>query len=1035
VGANTANETSTFLGVSLDGTLNPAQSSVSNALNATSIKTLRYGADWADQTNWSKGCYYDDDNMCGGLTNNVADFAKLCQWLPSDRCYLTVPAEIDDVSTLLYELKWLETTTGWLPTCWAIGNEPEDWTHFGIPWPSWSSGDASTPDAAQFAAVVQAYTDAIRHFEPNACIVGIEANSVVENAGSWVQAVVSAQPNVTELSIHAYPDGHCVGPHAPPLSLRNLTQIQYDFAEEAVPNASGIPVDVHEFSIGEGTSPACRYVDTASNAVFVSAVVAQALAGGDLQIGFFRFGWGGDVCTTHSATYDPVFCDYSYVLDHMDTARVYNVTSSGTTVGTWMVLGADDSGLNQSLLIANANQSNWENVSVGPAVPTGWNATTYCQSPYGVLTAQTLGSTGIVTLENQSTCVVQSASPCALTNCSVTKLGSAANEYGNDTVPSFTAPAHSLLYLAIQQDYASGNPPSVYVANQKVVWTLRSENGHSGDAAFWVYTAPVRNGGVSAQTFTIRAADGYYYSYLLIDLIGFAGFDPNVVPDTGYYATSTPDQSISASSDAIYLTFIGTESGGGNISPFSGEDVANGIVSAYGVSLVYGVFAPSTQTVGGSFDTTGITGSTAVWESIDSVDVVTTGTSSVSLVSSAHDQTGTYTVPTFSEGAYDLLYLAVADNVGNPTITDSSLTWNLCQGSDQEYTYTSVVPAGGISGHSFSIRAPSGDNFGYLLVDLRGFAGSDTNVSSIPSTSSYTDARSFSSTISTNSEAEFLAFVSTDGPTSLSDLTPDTGFQVLVPDFGAPNAVALVYASEVATSMTIGGSFSTSTTGTALYDAVDIPINATATLSKTESGGGILSSTTVGPFSASASDELFLAVAQDYHVVLGTVEPPVITDSVLTWTLVKLEGSSGTFGVWVYAAGVPTGGLSGHTFTIAAGDGVGHYLGYLLIDLHGYKGLDASILLPTGSLNSAQVASTTLVTNSQGANLGFVGTFDAGSGMAISPFAFESVLNPSGGSSYAVGLVYELTYAGSLEVGGIYSSDETSLMVSDACDV
>jgi hypothetical protein len=225
VGQNVANESSTFWGVSLDGTKDPATSAVASALNATPLKTLRYGADWADETNWSAPCFYNDNSICSSITNDVLDFATLCQWLPADRCYLAVPAEIDNIAILTYEVNWFHTKTHWWPACWAIGNEPQGWTHFQRPWSTWSSSDNYPATAAEYARVVQNYTKTLRSIDPNACIVGIESEqpSRTVNLGQWVYNVTTLQPNVTEVAFHDYPSLHCTQPGSPDLSNVNLT--------------------------------------------------------------------------------------------------------------------------------------------------------------------------------------------------------------------------------------------------------------------------------------------------------------------------------------------------------------------------------------------------------------------------------------------------------------------------------------------------------------------------------------------------------------------------------------------------------------------------------------------------------------------------------------------------------------------------------------------------------------------------------------------------------------------------------------------
>jgi hypothetical protein len=432
-------ENSTFWGVSLDGTKDAGTKYVAALLNETPFTTLRYGSNWADQTNWSSGCQYNGSinptsgNYCWPASNSVVDFAQLCQWLPADRCYLAVPAEINSVKVLRSEVGWLYNTTNWWPTCWAIGNEPALWTHFNEPWTSWRSADDSVPTPQEYATLVENYSKVLWQVDPGACIVGIESSGDFYNVNidSWIQNTTKLNPNITEVAFHDYPGQHCVGPSAPPLSPENVTSIQRNYTSltKAI-NRSGVLVDVQEFSIGTAIpdiqygQPACRYVGQPPNAVFDSAVTAQALAAGDPQLVVFHFDCNGASCLTDNGTPSSttsVFYVYSYVLSHMEISRIYNVTSSGATVGTYMVLGASADGLNQSLLVSNANQSEGETVNVTPAIPRDWSAVAYCQGPGpdANLSMSQVPANGIITLGNQSTCVVRASSPCSTYGCAV----------------------------------------------------------------------------------------------------------------------------------------------------------------------------------------------------------------------------------------------------------------------------------------------------------------------------------------------------------------------------------------------------------------------------------------------------------------------------------------------------------------------------------------------------------------------------------------------------------------------------------------
>ena len=199
-----ATETPYFWEVDVDGMTDAASSVAAHFLNSTPIKSLRYGDNWLDQSNWTNNCYYDGNSQCSGAQGEPVTFGTLCEWL-KDRCTLGVPAETNSVSTTTALVHWLATQTSWTPTCWAIGNEPEGWTHFNIPWSEWSESDAVTPTPAQFALDAANMTNAIRHIYPHACIIGMKNNDNVRRTGPWTAAVVAADPNVSAVAITPTP--------------------------------------------------------------------------------------------------------------------------------------------------------------------------------------------------------------------------------------------------------------------------------------------------------------------------------------------------------------------------------------------------------------------------------------------------------------------------------------------------------------------------------------------------------------------------------------------------------------------------------------------------------------------------------------------------------------------------------------------------------------------------------------------------------------------------------------------------------------
>ncbi|MGC2289826.1 MAG: hypothetical protein WA688_08230 [Thermoplasmata archaeon] len=421
-----------FWGVSVEGgNPDPDTPSLLGFLNASPFTELRYGATWIDEENWSSGCFYNDTSVCYSFHNNVSDYADLCLSSPRYYCILGVPAEINSVSTLAYEVNWLQSTTGWQPNCWAIGNEPEAWTHFNIPWTAWKSSDNRVPTAAQFAQVALNYTDTLRSIDgPGTCIIGLESDSPIANIGSFTNAVTSAVPNDTAVSFHSYPDGKCtlngkVGTASLSqlLSPSNLTATQLLYNASAANDTSGVPVYIQEFNMGSahGSTSCGPWVTSYTDSVFTSAVVAQALTYGDPQFTFFHFDCQTPDCLVNSTTgiRSPTYWLYADLLSQMDLEQLHQVNfTAGGNAHTYAVLGENGTH-DRTLLLANAQPRGWLNLSVSslvPSLPTDWEIQNIsqnwgpgCASTGCVTTwASSAVSTGpaYITIRNQSTVLV-----------------------------------------------------------------------------------------------------------------------------------------------------------------------------------------------------------------------------------------------------------------------------------------------------------------------------------------------------------------------------------------------------------------------------------------------------------------------------------------------------------------------------------------------------------------------------------------------------------------------------------------------------
>jgi len=244
-----------FWGAYIDGT--SVSHTEASLLNQTPIRSLRFGANQIDEENWSAnsgaGCLYSTNGTCTAMQDTPSAFATLCKWIPTDFCILGLPAEINSASTDAYLMNYLRSTTGWSPSCWAVGNEPEDWASFNIPWTSshWDNPNYnSAATAAQFGLVASNVTDTIRHLNPGACVVGIESNGNPSHMTTWLPALLSAAPNVTQLAYHIDPSINACGSTGLSswLGTAELSEISTAYEADAAPNnPQNLPVGVDEF--------------------------------------------------------------------------------------------------------------------------------------------------------------------------------------------------------------------------------------------------------------------------------------------------------------------------------------------------------------------------------------------------------------------------------------------------------------------------------------------------------------------------------------------------------------------------------------------------------------------------------------------------------------------------------------------------------------------------------------------------------------------------------------------------------------------
>ncbi|MGA7922773.1 MAG: hypothetical protein WCA77_02220, partial [Thermoplasmata archaeon] len=183
-------------------------------LRSAEVKWVRWpGGEIADRfdpaaLNWS-GLIYATDGVPTLPASNTSQFVAWCKSI-SCQAIITVPAEVDEPSLASDYASYLEQTLDFFPAYWEIGNEPADWSHFGVPWDSWTGEQNITPTPEQYADVVNSYTVAIHSVDPEARIIGLGGvGAGVATEGEWINATMAVNgANLSAVAVHVYPAGN-----------------------------------------------------------------------------------------------------------------------------------------------------------------------------------------------------------------------------------------------------------------------------------------------------------------------------------------------------------------------------------------------------------------------------------------------------------------------------------------------------------------------------------------------------------------------------------------------------------------------------------------------------------------------------------------------------------------------------------------------------------------------------------------------------------------------------------------------------------
>ena len=390
-----------FWGVGISGA-QLANSSLASQLNETPLVTLRYGG-YVDNTNVSNGCNYSDSGACGKLSLSYPNFKILCAWIHC-QSVVGVPAETNDPGLAADTVAYVEQVVGLHPTFWSIGNEPQGWNHFNIPFTSWKPSDHSTPTAFQIGRDVVNITRAIHSVDPLARVIGDQdaqqgsTDHILQNISR------SDNANLSAVAFHSYPGRY--GPSNPNdaqfLSKSNVTRTLSYLTADATAYRSGCgcnkSVMVGEFNGGEGGTLA-PFISGYPDVPMTAAVAIQLLEHNASALTFFSF-WGGqpyDLVNQSTGRGTPTFDFFADIAKWLPMGSTYSVTVNTTLQGVYAVKEVDNSS-QSGILLANTNTSATLNLTLGSLL-TGPGGTVVSDAPgIGVHSTQYASGTGPTSL-------------------------------------------------------------------------------------------------------------------------------------------------------------------------------------------------------------------------------------------------------------------------------------------------------------------------------------------------------------------------------------------------------------------------------------------------------------------------------------------------------------------------------------------------------------------------------------------------------------------------------------------------------------
>jgi hypothetical protein len=362
-----------------------SDASVGGFLNGTPITWFEY-TQQTDQCNITSNTLYTE----GGQTSGGCgfDIGSLKTWCvsrgPDCHTILVLPGENNNSGEDANMANYIANTLHFQPSYYAIGNEPELWTHYGIAWSHWKNTDHSAPSPAAYSYDVLAGIHAVRSVDPAAKFIGIEADCVCGSA--WFTDVAHVDGSlISAIAYHTYPSATLktlVTPaqffavlSGPSNLTTSYAAVRADLAGQCR-GCGALPVFVAEYNSGPGWAPS-NYAGTWSNAVFLAASIVQAIRANVSMFSIFNLqNTGGDFSWSMMnarGTLSPEGTLYSDLLPHLAMGQFRDVSIRTSAGNVWAVVSGDAG--HRTLLVVNANPGEAIDLDLNGALSVGAGTT------------------------------------------------------------------------------------------------------------------------------------------------------------------------------------------------------------------------------------------------------------------------------------------------------------------------------------------------------------------------------------------------------------------------------------------------------------------------------------------------------------------------------------------------------------------------------------------------------------------------------------------------------------------------------------